>query len=156
VVHAAGDRSWISFWNADRDHEGRGDQQEHAIRKLKPILLKLIREERYKRMEISSRISKLSVSSILLLGVSSAALAQNTPGFNNKIPEVIMTPDTVDTRIGTMNFFDGMPDAATVQKAYDNLDFMRGVEVFLVPHRQHGHRLCLGDAGSEAGRGHRR
>jgi hypothetical protein len=82
-------------------------------------------------MEISSRISKLSVSSILLLGVSSAALAQNTPGFNNKIPEVIMTPDTVDTRIGTMNFFDGMPDAATVQKAYDNLDFMRGVEVFL-------------------------
>lgn len=26
---------------------------------------------------------------------------------------------------------DGMPDEATVQKDYDNLDFMRGVESFL-------------------------
>jgi hypothetical protein len=54
-----------------------------------------------------------------------------TPGYNNTIPEEIMTPDSVDTRIGTMRFFDGMPDDATVQKAYDNLDFMRGVETFL-------------------------
>jgi len=37
----------------------------------------------------------------------------------------------VETRIGTLNFFDGMPDRATVEKTYDNLDFLRGVEVFL-------------------------
>ncbi|MFB1035018.1 MAG: DUF1254 domain-containing protein, partial [Sinobacterium sp.] len=42
-----------------------------------------------------------------------------------------MTPDTVQTRIGTMNFFDGMPDDETVRKVYDNLDFIRGVDVFL-------------------------
>ncbi len=54
-----------------------------------------------------------------------------TPGFNNKIPDKILTPDKVETRIGTLNFVDGVPTAETAQKAYDNLDFLRGVEVFL-------------------------
>ena len=54
-----------------------------------------------------------------------------TPGFNNKIPEKIMTPHTVETRIGTLKFIDGVPTAETTQKVYDNLDFLRGVEVFL-------------------------
>jgi hypothetical protein len=31
------------------------------------------------------------------------------------IPAEITTPDSVDTRIGILEFFDGMPDAATVQ-----------------------------------------
>ena len=47
------------------------------------------------------------------------------------IPEAITTPDSVETRIGTLSFFDGFPDDATTQKVYDNLDFMRGVEAFL-------------------------
>ena len=47
------------------------------------------------------------------------------------IPPSITTPDRVDTRLGTLNFFDGLPDEATVQKAYDNLDFQRAVQVFL-------------------------
>jgi hypothetical protein len=48
--------------------------------------------------------------------------AQNTPGYNNKIPPQIMTPDT----------FDDLPTKETSQKkVYDNLDLMRGVEVFL-------------------------
>jgi hypothetical protein len=47
------------------------------------------------------------------------------------IPPDITTPDTVETRLGTLRFFDGVPDKATVEKVYDNLDFMRGVEVFL-------------------------
>lgn len=47
------------------------------------------------------------------------------------IPEAITTPDSVDTRLGTLKFFDGFPDEATAQKVYDNLDFMRGVDAFL-------------------------
>jgi len=47
------------------------------------------------------------------------------------IPEAITTPDSVETRLGTLKFFDGFPDDATTQKVYDNLDFMRGVEAFL-------------------------
>ncbi len=42
-----------------------------------------------------------------------------------------MTPDKVETRIGTLNFVDGVPTVETAQKAYDNLDFLRGTEVFL-------------------------
>src|SRR5271154_5022441 len=62
---------------------------------------------------------------------SPAAGGPPTPGFNNKIPETILTPDTVQTRIGTLNFVDGVPTKETTQKLYDNLDFLRGVEVFL-------------------------
>src|SRR5262249_33626457 len=34
-------------------------------------------------------------------------------------------------RLGTLRFFDGLPDAATAQKVYYNLDFARGMEAFL-------------------------
>jgi hypothetical protein len=47
------------------------------------------------------------------------------------IPEEITTPDTVETRLGTLKFTDGFPDDATVAKVYDNLDFQRGVQAFL-------------------------
>jgi hypothetical protein len=44
------------------------------------------------------------------------------------IPPEITTPDSVETRLGTLHFFDGFPDDATVEKVYDNLDFERGVQ----------------------------
>ena len=47
------------------------------------------------------------------------------------IPESILTPDGVDTRLGALEFFDGLPDAETVEKVYDNLYFQRGVRAFL-------------------------
>jgi len=43
----------------------------------------------------------------------------------------ISTPDKVTTPIGELKFFDGVPTDDTVQKVYDNLDRMRGVQVFL-------------------------
>jgi hypothetical protein len=56
---------------------------------------------------------------------------QPAPKYSAKVPPDIKTPDTVQTRIGTLKFFDGLPDSQTVQKVYDNLDFVRGVEAFL-------------------------
>jgi hypothetical protein len=53
------------------------------------------------------------------------------PTYSAKAPPYITTPDVVNTRIGTLKFFDGLPDPETVQKVYDNLDFARGVEAFL-------------------------
>jgi hypothetical protein len=47
------------------------------------------------------------------------------------ITESILTPDSVDTRLGTLDFFDGYPSAAAVDAVYDNLDFQRGVRAFL-------------------------
>ena len=62
-----------------------------------------------------------------------AAEAQGVPKMKmtTDIPPEITTPDSVKTRIGTLDFFDGFPDDKTTQLVYDNLDFMRGVQAFL-------------------------
>ncbi len=36
-----------------------------------------------------------------------------------------------DTSIGKLSFFDGLPDEATIQKVYDNLDRSRAMHAFL-------------------------
>ena len=43
----------------------------------------------------------------------------------------ISTPEKVRTSIGELKFFDGVPTDDTVKTLYDNLDRMRGVQVFL-------------------------
>ena len=43
----------------------------------------------------------------------------------------ISIPDKVETPIGTLEFFDGVPSDTAINKLYDNLDRMRGVEVYL-------------------------
>ena len=51
--------------------------------------------------------------------------------MTTEIPEGIATPETLETRLGTLSLFDGVPDEATAQKIYDNLDFQRGVQAYL-------------------------
>jgi len=46
-------------------------------------------------------------------------------------PPAIMTPDKVETRIGTLDFKDGFPSADTTAKIYDNLDFIHAFEAFV-------------------------
>ncbi|MEZ0286000.1 MAG: DUF1254 domain-containing protein [Thermoleophilia bacterium] len=43
----------------------------------------------------------------------------------------ISTPDRVESRLGTLEFDDGAPSAATAELLYDHLDFVRGVEGFI-------------------------
>jgi hypothetical protein len=43
----------------------------------------------------------------------------------------ISTPNQVESRLGTLEFVDGAPTAATSELLYDNLDFMHGVEAFI-------------------------
>lgn len=74
---------------------------------------------------------KLTVSLTLLASVGVAFAETPTPGYNHPIPEKIMTPDRVETRIGTLEFFDGLPAEETVEKLYDHLLLIRGVETFL-------------------------
>ena len=59
--------------------------------------------------------------------------AQTAPKMKmtTDIPAEITTPDKVQTRLGELKFFDGYPDKETVEKVYENLDFQRGVDVFL-------------------------
>jgi hypothetical protein len=54
-----------------------------------------------------------------------------TPNYNTHIPPEILTPNEVETSIGTLEFLDGAPLPETAHKAYDYLDTMRGVDAFL-------------------------
>lgn len=52
--------------------------------------------------------------------------------MTSEIPPGVASPDKVETRLGTLNFFDGFPDKASVEKLYDNLDFQRAVQAYLL------------------------
>lgn len=75
----------------------------------------------------------LAAGCLLLLLAHATAWAQNAPRpkYSAHVPSDITTPDSAETRIGPLKFFDGVPDEATVQKVYDQLDFSRGIEAFL-------------------------
>src|SRR3984885_3248994 len=78
------------------------------------------------------RTIQLAVAALTAASIMPAwGQGQPTPKYSAKVPSYISTPDTVETRIGTLKFFDGQPDTETVKKAYDNLDYVRGVEAFL-------------------------
>ena len=47
------------------------------------------------------------------------------------IPENITTSDKVKTPIGTLKFFDGIPDRETIDKVYDYVDRARAVQAFI-------------------------
>jgi hypothetical protein len=81
--------------------------------------------------DVSQRILALTAVAALFCSYPIAAKERNLPNYNTPIPEEVMTPDTVETSIGTLNFFDGLPNEDTVQKVYDNLDLIRATEVFL-------------------------
>jgi hypothetical protein len=78
-------------------------------------------------MKIASAIILMTLVAASLTMVAQKAIYKMT----TDIPASITTPDVVETSLGTLRFFDGFPDAATVQKVYDNLDFQRGVQTFL-------------------------
>lgn len=51
--------------------------------------------------------------------------------MTTEIPEGIETPNKLQTEIGELNFFDGVPEKETEQKVYDYVDLHNGVEAFL-------------------------
>ena len=81
----------------------------------------------------SKGLSLLALSGVLFgLPTRAQAGADAVPsGFTTPIPSELLTPDQVRTSVGTFNFFDGMPDAATVKASFDNLKFIRAYETFL-------------------------
>ena len=46
-------------------------------------------------------------------------MSSTLQGYNTPIPAKIMTPDRVETRIGTLAFTDGFPTQATADLLYD-------------------------------------
>jgi hypothetical protein len=74
----------------------------------------------------------LPALSVIALAV--LALPANAQQYKYQTPAApgVATPDKVDTSIGTLNLRDGYPDAATVQKIYDNLDASRALQAYLL------------------------
>jgi hypothetical protein len=52
--------------------------------------------------------------------------------YSTPMPPGVESPDKVETRVGTLNFFDGFPDKTTADKLFDNLDFQRAVQAYLL------------------------
>ena len=50
---------------------------------------------------------------------------------NAQMPPEITTPDRVESRLGTLTFKDGIPDNATAQKLFDELDYVHAVEAVI-------------------------
>lgn len=81
---------------------------------------------------------KLKTTIALTLGLV-VGLTMTSPGIaqvpkmkmTTETPPGIATPDKLETRLGTLRLFDGVPDKETAQKVYDNLDFQRGVQAYL-------------------------
>ena len=73
-------------------------------------------------------MTKTAVAALLLVCASTLALAQTD--IANEIRS-ISTPNELKTRIGPLQFNDGRPAPKTTEQLYDQLDFMRAVEVFL-------------------------
>ncbi|WP_419662272.1 conserved uncharacterized protein, DUF1214 and DUF1254 [Desulfosarcina variabilis str. Montpellier] len=78
----------------------------------------------------------LRLAAILILSVMGGGCTHHTvpPAkirMTTEMPPSITVPDKIDSRIGRLEFFDGFPTAQTVKRAYDFLDFQRGVDVFL-------------------------
>ncbi len=68
---------------------------------------------------------------ILAAGLLCAlALATASAQSDSAIPSSIVTPDKVESRIGTLDFRDGQPSEATLDNIYDNLDFEHAVRAF--------------------------
>ncbi len=70
-------------------------------------------------------------------GLSNGQLLTGAPAapeykYSTPMPPGIAIPEKVETRLGTLNFFDGFPEKATAEKLWDNLDFQRAVQAYLL------------------------
>ena len=71
---------------------------------------------------------------------SGPALAQMLTGspaepnlkYSTEMPSGVAISEASDTRLGKLNFFGGFPDQTSVDKLYDNLDFQRAVQAYLL------------------------
>ena len=72
------------------------------------------------------------VGLVAALGVTATAVGAESYKYQTEMPPGVAAPDQVETRLGTLAFQYGYPDAATAQVLWDNLDFQRAVQSYLL------------------------
>jgi len=91
-------------------------------------------------MRIHKQFAVCAAGAILFALTPGLAAAQSLKGspampqfkYSTPIPPGVASPAKVETRLGTLRFDDGSPDAATTEKLYNNLDFQRAVQAYLL------------------------
>jgi hypothetical protein len=86
-----------------------------------------------RRSKMKGRTLLLHVlAGVWAIGLVSTVRAE-TPTYKmtTSIPHQITTPDRVQTPVGMLTFFDGVPTRKTVETVYDYVDRARAVEVFI-------------------------
>jgi hypothetical protein len=67
----------------------------------------------------------------LFVATAITAAGEATAQTSSAIPPQLITPDRLETSLGTLEFKDGAPSKETIGKVYDYLDLMHGVEAFV-------------------------
>ncbi|RLD45033.1 MAG: hypothetical protein DRI88_08935, partial [Bacteroidetes bacterium] len=77
----------------------------------------------------------LCLISMFFIGIGTASAMDTAKAPKMKmttdIPEGVLTPNHINSRIGELNMEDGVPTVKTSDLIYDNLDFQHGVTSFL-------------------------
>ncbi|WP_434053787.1 MAG: DUF1254 domain-containing protein [Roseibium sp.] len=77
------------------------------------------------------RIGLSALATSVSLAVAPAVAETPTFQMTTDIPPAISTPNEVDTSLGTLKFFDGVPTDGTVTSVYDYVDRARAVDVYI-------------------------
>lgn len=74
-----------------------------------------------------------AVGVVVLSATASVSTAQEPPKMKmtTDIPDGITTPDNIETQLGDLTFFDGVPDADTTEKIYNLYDFSQAYQAYL-------------------------
>ena len=68
----------------------------------------------------------------VLAQILTGAPAEPNIKYSTQMPPGVAAPAQVETRLGTLRFDSGVPDEAATDKLYDNLDFQRAVQAYLL------------------------
>ena len=83
-------------------------------------------------------VRRLAACAALVTAVAAAAQPLSGPPaepqfrFSTPMPPDVAVPGQVESRLGTLRFEGGVPDATTADKLFDNLDFQRAVQAYLL------------------------
>ncbi|MHA3977453.1 DUF1254 domain-containing protein [Halovulum sp. GXIMD14794] len=78
-------------------------------------------------------IAPATAGALLGTAIYGSVLAQDAPvmKMTTPVPDGITTPDSIETQLGDLTFFDGVPDAETTEKIYNLLDFTHAYQGYM-------------------------
>jgi len=77
------------------------------------------------------KVMTAAMLAVVLAAGSTLAAEPPKMKMTTPIPPGITTPDNIETRLGALSFFDGVPDGQTVEKVYNFLDFQHAYQAYM-------------------------